>query len=104
MRFSRSSWMLLGVAALVIVPLLMGGEFAGADGQAAAAIEEANPGFTPWFTPIWTPPSGEVEGLFFALQAALGALIVGYAIGRRHGRAQAEAERDGPTPPETQKS
>ena len=99
MRMSRPVWMLLAVAALVVIPLLIGGEFAGADGQAAAAIEAANPDFAPWFTPLWQPPSGEGEGLFFALQAALGALVVGYVIGRRHGRAKAEAERHGTTGP-----
>ena len=34
MRMSRPVWMLLAVAALVVIPLLIGGEFAGADGQA----------------------------------------------------------------------
>ncbi|MCW1920361.1 energy-coupling factor ABC transporter substrate-binding protein [Rhodobacter sp. KR11] len=87
---TRQTWMLLAVAALVALPLLRGGEFGGADGQAAAHIEESNPDFTPWATPLWKPPSGEVEGLFFTLQAVLGALVIGYAIGRRHERAKAE--------------
>jgi cobalt/nickel transport protein len=78
--------MLLGVVALVVVPLLMGGEFTGADGQAAAHIAETVPGFAPWAEPIWTPPSGEVESMLFTLQAAIGALVIGYVVGRRHAR------------------
>jgi len=94
----RSAWMLLGVALIVVIPLLMGGEFGGADGQAAALVE-ATEGFAPWFKPIWTPPSGEVEGLFFALQAALGALVIGYAIGRARGRRSTTGGEE--TPPRT---
>ena len=89
----RSVWMLLGVALIVVIPLLMGGEFGGADGEAAALVE-ATEGFVPWFNPIWEPPSGEVESLFFALQAALGALVVGYAIGRVRGRRTVAEARD----------
>lgn len=84
----RMVWMLLGVALLVLIPLLMGGEFAGADGQAAAHIEASTPGFTPWAMPFWKPPSGEVEGMLFTLQAVLGALVIGYVIGRRHGQSR----------------
>ena len=90
MAHKRMIWMALAVVALVVVPLVMGGEFGGADGEASAVIEATNPGFTPWANPLWEPPSGEVESLFFALQAALGAFIVGYAIGRRQGRAKPE--------------
>lgn len=85
---TRTIWMLGAVALLAIVPLWMGGDFSGADGQAAAAIEEANPGFVPWAEPLWSPPSGEVESMIFTLQATLGALVIGYVIGRRHGRAK----------------
>lgn len=87
---TRQIWMLLAVAVLVAFPLLRGGEFGGADGEAAAHIE-AQPGFTPWFDPVWEPPSGEIESLFFTLQAVLGALVVGYAIGRRHERSKARS-------------
>lgn len=93
---NRTLWMWLGVVALVIVPLLIGGEFQGADGEAAALIEQT-PGFAPWFTPIWEPPSGEIASLLFALQAALGAGVIGYVIGRRHGQAKA---RNGQSPRE----
>lgn len=88
MMSKRSVWMLACVALIVVVPLLMGGEFSGADGEAAALIETRE-GFTPWFDPIWEPPSGEIESLFFSLQAALGALVIGYAIGRARGRREA---------------
>ena len=71
MMSKRSFWMLAAVALIVIVPLLKGGEFGGADGEAAAVVE-AIEGFSIWFDPIWEPPSGEIESLFFSLQAALG--------------------------------
>lgn len=90
---TRQIWMLLAVAALIGLPLLMGGEFGGSDGQAAAHIEAENPGFVPWASPLWKPPSGEVESLFFTLQAVLGALVIGYVIGRRHERSKAEQAR-----------
>lgn len=83
----RTPLMLAAVVVLAVVPLWFGGEFKGADNQAAAAIVAQNPGFTPWAVPFWTPPSSEVEGLLFALQAALGAGVLGYVIGRRQGRA-----------------
>lgn len=98
----RSVWMLLGVVALVLLPLLMGGEFGGADGEVAALVETTE-GFATWFDPIWKPPSPEIESMFFSLQAALGALVVGYAIGRAHGRRRPDEGRDksedGVTPP-----
>lgn len=90
----RSLWLLLVVAALVTVPLLMGGEFSGTDDQATKVIESSRPGYLPWAAPLWEPPSGEIESLLFALQAALGAGVIGYAIGRRQGRARA-AETEG---------
>ena len=94
----RSVWMLLAIAVIVVIPLLLGGEFAGADG-AAAAIVEGTEGFAPWFHPIWEPPSGEVASMLFSLQAALGAGVVGYAIGRVHGRRRPDGQKDGATPP-----
>ena len=94
----RAIWMLLGVALLVIIPLLRGGEFGGADGEAAALIEGIE-GFTPWASPLWEPPSGEIESLFFSLQAALGALVIGYAIGRAHGRRERQGGQKDDAPP-----
>lgn len=94
----RSVWMLLVVAVIVVFPLLMGGKFEGADGE-AAAIVEGTEGFARWFTPIWEPPSGEIASLLFSLQAALGAGVVGYAIGRVHGR-RGDGKKDGATPPQ----
>ncbi len=89
----RAFWMLLSVVLIAVIPLLMGGEFAGADSQ-AAAIVEGTEGFSPWFTPIWEPPSGEVASMLFSVQAALGALVLGYAIGRAHGRRRPDDSRD----------
>lgn len=94
----RMVWMLLAIVVIVLIPLLMGGEFNGADG-AAAAIVEGTEGFAPWFNPIWEPPSGEVASMLFSLQAALGAGVVGYAIGRVHGRRRPDGQKDGATPP-----
>lgn len=95
----RSVWMLVVVALIAIVPLFIGGEFGGADGEAAALIE-AREDFAPWAHPIWEPPSGEVASLLFSLQAALGALVIGYVIGRSHGRKEAAATKDGSQPPQ----
>lgn len=92
----RMVWMLLAIVVMVLIPLLMGGEFNGADG-AAAAIVEGTEGFAPWFTPIWEPPSGEIASMLFSLQAAIGAGVVGYAIGRVHGRCRDEKKFDATT-------
>lgn len=89
----RSVWMLLAVALIVLLPLLKGGEFGGADGEAASLVEQTE-GFSVWFEPLWEPPSGEVESLFFSLQAALGALVIGYAVGRVHGRRVPDDRRE----------
>ncbi|MDP2086923.1 MAG: energy-coupling factor ABC transporter substrate-binding protein, partial [Gemmobacter sp.] len=93
MMSMRAVWMLLVVVLLSVIPLLIGGEFAGADSEAAAIIEETE-GFAPWFTPIWEPPSGEVASLLFSLQAALGGLVLGFAIGRVRGRRRPDEGRD----------
>lgn len=89
----RSVWMLVVVVLIAVIPLLMGGEFGGADNE-AAAIVQGTEGFSPWFSPIWEPPSGEVASMLFSLQAALGALVLGYAIGRAHGRRRPDGDRD----------
>lgn len=91
----------LAVIALTVVPLVVAGgsEFAGADGEAEAAITEIDSGYQPWFSSIWEPPSGEIESLLFALQAAIGAGAVfyalGYFVGRAKGRSQAAAAGGG---------
>ena len=91
------NWHNLGLIAavvlLVIVSLVMGSrqegaEFAGADGQAMAAVTAIQPDYQPWFSPLWEPPSSEVESLLFALQAALGAGLLGYYLGLRRGQSQ----------------
>ncbi|MBW4558671.1 MAG: energy-coupling factor ABC transporter substrate-binding protein [Trichormus sp. ATA11-4-KO1] len=79
-----SNWLLiLAVITLAVAPLIFirGAEFAGADGQAEAAIGEVQPEYKPWFKPVFEPPSGEVESLLFTSQAALGAGVIGYVIG-----------------------
>ncbi|SOB99133.1 cobalt/nickel transport protein [Rhodobacter sp. JA431] len=92
---NRTLWLLLAVVVLAVVPLLMGGEFGGADGAAAELIEAENPGFVPWANPLWEPPSGEIESLLFALQAAIGAFVIGYVVGRRHERAKTTQKPEG---------
>ena len=83
--------LVLGVVALFAVPLLLDGgssDYAGADSQATAAIEET--GYTPWYESVFSP-SGEVESGLFALQAALGGAVLGYVVGRLRGRRTAAA-------------
>ncbi|MFK4593854.1 energy-coupling factor ABC transporter substrate-binding protein [Streptomyces pristinaespiralis] len=102
--------LLLAVAALAVLPLVLGlGDhkeepFAGADGEAEAAITELEPDYEPWFTPLYEPPSGEVESALFSLQAALGAGVLAYYFGLRRGRRQGEeraaARRDGDITPD----
>jgi cobalt/nickel transport protein len=89
----RRNLLLLAAAALLaIIPLFMGFEgeeiFAGADGQAEAAIQDMRPDYEPWFAPFWEPPSGEIESLLFALQAAFGAGLLGFYFGLRRGEAK----------------
>jgi cobalt/nickel transport protein len=81
--------LLLGVLALVVLPLMfVHGEFGGSDDAASKAIADQQPGFKPWFEPIWKPPSSEIESLLFAVQAAIGAGTIGYVLGRIHGAAK----------------
>jgi cobalt/nickel transport protein len=88
--------LLLAVAALAVLPLVLGlGDhkeepFAGADGEAEAAITELEPDYEPWFSPLYEPPSGEIESALFSLQAALGAGVLAYYFGLRRGRRQGE--------------
>jgi cobalt/nickel transport protein len=81
--------LVLGVVAVVAVPLLIDGgrsEFAGTDNQATAAIAEQDPGYRPWFASLLPPLSPSVESGLFALQAALGGGALGYVLGRLRGR------------------
>jgi cobalt/nickel transport protein len=81
--------LLLGVLALVVLPLMfIRGQYGGSDDQASKAIAEQQPGFKPWFQPLWKPPSPEIESLLFAVQAAIGAGTIGYVLGRIHGAAK----------------
>lgn len=103
---TRINWLLLGLVLIIAtLPLLLpiSGDldepFAGADGQAQAAIVAAHPQYQPWIEPLWEPPSGEIESLLFALQAALGAGLLGYYLGLRRG--QAAASRGAAATPST---
>lgn len=94
------NWLLVvGVIALAAVPpLLVRGEYGGADGQATEAIAKIQPSYKPWFEPLIKLPSGEIESLLFASQAALGAGGVGFVIGLYRGRSLGQ-KRD--TPPKS---
>ncbi len=90
--------LLLGVLALVVLPLVfVKGNFGGSDDAASKAIETSEPGFKPWFQPLWKPPSAEIESLLFAVQAAIGAGVIGYVVGRIHGAAKEREKRTGRT-------
>ncbi len=84
------NWLIvLAVIALAVLPLVfIKGEYGGADGEAAAAIDEMQPDYEPWFSPVFEPPSGEIENLLFVSQAAIGAGVIGYVIGLYRGRTE----------------
>lgn len=82
---------ILGVIALVLIPLLFvkDAEFGGADGEAEEAITQIDKSYEPWFSPLIEPASGEIESLLFVLQAVVGAGIIFYYLGYQQGRKSA---------------
>ncbi len=78
--------LLIAAALILILPLYLHHskeniEFAGADTQAEAVIQEIRPDYQPWFESLWSPPSGEIESMLFAMQAAAGAGLFCFGLG-----------------------
>ncbi len=75
--------LLLVIIIIVVAPLLLvkNSEFAGADGEAQAAISEIDPDYIPWAESIIILPGGETETLLFCVQAGIGAGIFGFGFG-----------------------
>lgn len=75
--------LLLVIIIIAVAPLLLikNSEFAGADGEAQAAISEIDPDYIPWAESIIKLPGGETETLLFCVQAGIGAGIFGFGFG-----------------------
>ena len=91
-------WLILGVAALAILPLCIPrprteDQFSGADVRAKGVIAKVDPRYKPWIVPLFKP-SGEVETFLFALQAALGAGVLCYYIGYMRGRREGSSMKE----------
>ena len=87
--------LVLGVVALIALPLVLDGgtsDFGGTDAAAAELAEQQ--GAQPWFESVFSPSSAAVESGLFALQAAVGGGVLGYVLGRLRGRRLAERARE----------
>lgn len=82
MSKNKNILLLLIVVVIVAIPFIfLNSEFAGADTEAVALIEQVSPNYKPWMENIFSPPGGEMESFLFSLQAAIGAGILGYVFG-----------------------
>ena len=87
--------LVLGVLALIALPLVLDGGTSDFGGTDAAAVELAEQqGAQPWFESVFSPTSAEVESGLFALQAAVGGGVLGFVLGRLRGRRLAERARE----------
>jgi cobalt/nickel transport protein len=94
MKLSSSWFLLAGVVALSLGPLLMlqGQKFGATDGNNTNAIQEIRPDYKPWFKPVIKDSGPEVQTFLFAAQAGIGAGITGYILGLYQGRAKRRGE------------
>ena len=91
MNKNKKTALILIVLTILIafVPLfaLKGAEFAGADTQGSAMVDEITGGYEPWFTPVmetWIGGElpGEMESFFFCIQTGIGVGIIAFIMGR----------------------
>jgi cobalt/nickel transport protein len=78
--------LILLAGAVILAPILVSGDFAGTDDQAAEAVGQLSPGYRPWAKAVWEP-SEAAEPYIFALQAALGVAFIAYFFHRLRRRA-----------------
>ena len=93
--------LLLSAALIAAIPLVLlrDTDFAGADGEAEAVVQELDPDYVPIAQPILEPPGVETESLLFCLQAALGAGVLGFCFGWLAARKKYQGRQEAPEPP-----